>query len=106
MTATGIDHIYIATHSYAATKAFWLDLGFTIGFETDHCSGQLLPPDGTGAYLFINEVDADAPTEMQVYLDVVDSHAMSGSWEDTHWGTRTHHLIDPDGNTVWLQDSH
>jgi hypothetical protein len=104
MAATGIDHIYIATHSYSATKSFWLDLGFTVGFETDHGSGQLRPPHGAGPYLFINEVARDEPTDMQIYVDVVESAAMPGQWAETHWGTRTQAHTDPDGRIVWLQD--
>ena len=102
MTARGIHHLYVTTHDYAATVAFWTSMGFTVGFETDHGSAQLLPPAG-GPYLFVDTAEAGAPASVELYLDANPPEPSSPGWEATHWGTSVKRSTDPDGRAVWLQ---
>jgi catechol 2,3-dioxygenase-like lactoylglutathione lyase family enzyme len=111
VSTNGLDHVYIETHDYDATREFWRALGYTIGFETGHGSGRLDPPTA-GPYLFINQVGVDEQPQVMLYLDVDDSDlfdppdgvTLGTGWEHTHWGTRTAELTDPDGRTVVLED--
>jgi catechol 2,3-dioxygenase-like lactoylglutathione lyase family enzyme len=102
MSGQGIHHLYVRTRDYAATLAFWQELGFTVGFETGHGSAQLLPPAG-GPYVFVDIVGEDQSPTIEIYLDVADPTAVDGTWEATHWGTSVQQRCDPDGRIVWLQ---
>jgi catechol 2,3-dioxygenase-like lactoylglutathione lyase family enzyme len=107
----GIGHIYIETHNWGRTVAFWQALGFVLTDQTDHLSGRLNPPGGQGPYLFVAEVGEDRSPETLVYLDVppgtdVDPPEVVerlGKWETTHWGTRTQTIRDPDGRLFVLE---
>ena len=101
MTRGGIHHLYVTTHDLEATVRFWLELGFTIGFETDHGSAQLLPPDG-GPYLFLDTAAPGESVRTEIYLDA-DRPDDARAWSETHWGTLVRESLDPDGRTVWQQ---
>ncbi len=111
MPVTGIDHLYIETHNWGKSVAYWQELGFTLSYDTGHHSGQLVPPT-PGPYLFLAEVGDDKEPEVHVYLGVVDGDGLSpgepvevvSGFSDTHWGTRVMRTHDPDGRTVNLEE--
>lgn len=109
MSTTGIEAVFLETHNWGKAAKFFQALGFELDFETDHHSGQL--HNGAGAYVFIAEVPEDQPTSLEVVLAV----PADGPGEldpvvevvtpmtETHWGTRTMTVRDPDGRTWTLQ---
>lgn len=109
----GVGHIYIETQNWGRTVAFWQALGFELSEQTDHLSGRLDPPGGSGPYLFVAEIGEDRSPETVVYLDVppgvrVDlPHVVErvGDPVNTHWGTRTQTIRDPDGRLFVLEQS-
>lgn len=103
MGITGIHHLLVTTHDYAATVAHWCELGFRVDFETGHGSAKLDPP-VPGPYVFVDTAEAHEQPEVQVYLDVQQHEQIGGAWEATHWGTFVQPRVDPDGRTVWLQE--
>ena len=74
MTTTGIEGLYVETHNWGKTVAFWQGLGFQLQFETDHHSGQLEHPAG-GPFIFLAERPADRELETYpvVAVDVAES---------------------------------
>ena len=109
MTTQGFEAVFLTTHNWGKAAKFFQSLGFRLEFETDHSSGQLR--NGDGPYVFIAEVPADQPVEMQLTLRVPDADAMEldpgvevvTPFEDTHWGTRQMVVRDPDGRTWSLE---
>jgi hypothetical protein len=102
MTTQGISHLYVETHNWGKSVAFWEALGFKLEFETDHHSGQLVAANGTK--VFIAEQSPQDPPGMDVYL----STAAGGvapppnvevvfDWTATHWDTQVLTVRDPDG---------
>jgi hypothetical protein len=109
MTTRGIQGIYIETHNWGATVSFWKELGYELTFETDHHSGQLVPPGG-GPYLFINERPADETLDIHPIVDVDDAKgfvppvdSLAVPFGPTHWRTLEAVLHDPDGRHVSVQ---
>jgi hypothetical protein len=109
MATEGIEGIYIETHNWGRTAKFFRELGFEIEFETDHGSGMLRY--GDGPYVFVEELPADHPLELQVLVRVSDAEAFRPGpsaevvkpFEETHWGTQEMHVRDPDGRIWSLQ---
>ena len=110
-TATeGIEGLFIGTHNWGQTIAFWKALGYELEFETDHHSGQLRHPAG-GPFLFVAEQPPDGPAEIQPIVRVTDStgfDAPAGAPVDEpftpkHWGVVEMLVRDADGRTISLQ---
>src|SRR3954451_3803425 len=109
MTTEGIEAVFLETHNCGIQAKFLQTLGYEIEFATDHNSGQLRR--GDGPYLFIAEVPETEPTRSHLVLEVADADAfeLDGSveivseWEETHWGTRSMTVRDPDGREWKLQ---
>ncbi len=107
----GVGHIYLETHHWDETVAFWTALGFKLVDATDHGSGRLDPPHGEGPYLYIAEVAPDRTPTSQIYLRVAPGVELaappgvptSGLPVDSHWGTRFLQVRDPDGRVVALE---
>ncbi|MFM7687830.1 MAG: VOC family protein [Actinomycetota bacterium] len=102
MGTGGIHHLYVTTNDLDSTVQFWLGLGFTVGFRTDHGSAQLLPPDG-GPYLFVDTADGGEAPRVEIFLDAGQPTEGDASWAETHWGTLIREARDPDGRAVWQQ---
>jgi uncharacterized glyoxalase superfamily protein PhnB len=108
MTTEGIEAVFLQTHSWGKAAKFFQALGFELELETDHSSGQLRG--GEGPYVFVAEVPDEAPS-LELVLKVADERAVEldpivevvSPWADTHWGTRTMTVRDPDGRTWRLQ---
>lgn len=106
MSTEGIEAVFIETHNWGKTAAFYQALGFTVDFETGHNSGMLR--NGDGPYLFIAEVPANRPIDTRLVLKVADAKAFQpgplvepdGEFEPTHYGTLETTVRDPDGR-VW-----
>lgn len=110
MTTRGFEHLYLETHNWGKTVAFWQALGFKLDFETDHHSGQLIAPNGTR--LFIAEQSVEDPVGIDIYLgaddagvDVPDNVTVVQEWTATHWGTQVLTVRDPDGRLFRLEAS-
>jgi catechol 2,3-dioxygenase-like lactoylglutathione lyase family enzyme len=108
MTTQGIGHIYVETHDWGRSAAFWQALGFRLEFETDHHSGGFVGPNGTR--LFLAEQSPEDPVGMDVYLDVEsDAGALPDNvevvfgWTPTHWGSQVMTVRDPDGRLFRLE---
>jgi hypothetical protein len=110
MSSTGIEGVYLETHNWGKTVAFWTGLGYELQFETDHHSGQLVHPDG-GPYLFVNERPEHEALEVHIILSARDATAFSPPEGATvakpftaeHWDVMEMYLHDPDGRTVSVQ---
>ena len=108
MSTEGFAGIYVPTHNYGATAAFWKSLGFAASFETGHGSGQWEHPNG-GPYVFIDE-NHEGELTFQPILAVADSTAFAPErpvdverdWEPEHWGVVAMVLRDPDGRILSL----
>jgi catechol 2,3-dioxygenase-like lactoylglutathione lyase family enzyme len=103
MTATnGIDYLFIQTHDYAASAAFWQQLGFVFEYETDHNSGMLRNPNG-GAGVFLSERSIEDPLAIGAYLsapagfELPDGVTVVSPFVETHWNTKVAIVQSPDG---------
>jgi hypothetical protein len=111
MTTEGIEAVFLEPHNWGKAAKFFLALGFTLEFETDHASGQLR--NGDGPTIFVAEVPEDREPGEQIVLKVAEGDAFRPDpavevitgFEDTHWGTREMTVRDPDGRIWSLQTS-
>lgn len=107
MTTRGFGHVYLETHDWSRSLAFWQSLGFALEVATDHGSGALVAPNGTR--IFLAEQSAEDPVGMTLYLDAPSAvPAPPGvevvfDWTPTHWGTRVMAVRDPDGRLLRLE---
>lgn len=109
MTTRGFELIYLQTHNWGKSVAFWQQLGFRLEFETDHHSGLLVAPNGTRIYLA--EQPIDDPVGIDLYLGVVDPRAgrpeppvqVVRPFTASHWGTQVMTVRDPDGRLIRLE---
>ena len=107
MPAKSIHHIYIETHNWGKSVAFWRALGFQLDDDRG-TSGMLRPSDG-GPYIYLAEVPADRKAAVELYLAATDETAperpaeVVAPFAPTHWGTREMAVRDPDGRLVKLE---
>ena len=109
MTTEGIEAVFLTTHNWGKSAKFFQALGYELDFATDHDSGQL--SNGTGPTLFIAEVPEDQAPAVQLVLRVPDAEAFHADevvevvtpFEETHFGTKTMTVRDPDGREWTLQ---
>lgn len=109
MSSQGFELIYIETHDWDKSIAFWQALGFKTEFESDHKSGVLVAPNGTRIYLA--EQSLDDPLAVDLYLGVTDAHDVRPDaavdvvrpFTTTHWGSSVMTVRDPDGRLIRLQ---
>ena len=107
MPADSIHHIYIETHNWGKSVAFWRALGFELDDDRG-TSGMLRAPSG-GPYIYLAEVPADRRPAMELYLSAEDETPPARPAEvvapfaATHWGTREMAVRDPDGRLVKLE---
>lgn len=110
MATDGVEGLYLETHNWGRTVAFWQQLGFVLEFETDHRSGQLRHPTG-GPYLFVAERPATKPPEWYPVVTAPDAAGFeppAGATVEVpftpqHWGVVEMILRDPDGRRVSVQ---
>jgi hypothetical protein len=109
MATEGVEAVFMTTHNWGKAAKFFQALGYSLEFETGHNSGQLR--NGDGPYLFIAEVPESEELRLQLVMKVADADAFNPDpaievvtpFEDTHWGTRTMTIRDPDGREWTLQ---
>ena len=108
MTTRGFEHLYLETHNWGKSVAFWEALGFKLDFETDHHSGQLVAPNGTR--IFLAEQSPEDPPGIDVYLgaepaggEVPANVEVVFGWTATHWGTQVLTVRDPDGRLFRIE---
>lgn len=109
MTSQGFELIYIETHDWDRSVAFWQGLGFKMEFETDHQSGILVAPNGSRIYLA--QQSLDDPLAIDLYLGVTDAKDVRPDaavdvvrpFTTTHWGTEVMTVRDPDGRIIRIQ---
>jgi hypothetical protein len=108
VSTNGIQLLFVETHNWGKTVAFWQALGFKLEFETDHHSGLLRAANGT--MVFVAEQPLDDPVGMEVYLGVPDADVAPGEPVDvvrrftaSHWGTQVMTVRDPDGRLFRLE---
>ena len=109
MTTEGIEAVFLETHNWGRAAKFFQALGYELEFSTDHNSGLLR--NGDGPSVFIAEIPADRAPETQIVLKVPDADAFRPEavvevvtpFADTHFGTRTMTVRDPDGRLWTLQ---
>jgi hypothetical protein len=107
MADEGVAGLYVETHNFGKTVAFWQQLGYALEFETDHHSGQLRHPGG-GVWLFVAERPATQELETYPILVVEDSTTFVPPTAGTvdrpftpqHWDVVEALLHDPDGRHV------
>jgi len=108
VTTQGFGHLYLETHDWDRSLAFWQAPGFHLDFETDHHSGQLVGPHDSR--IFLAEQPQEDPTGMDVYLGMAEAAAPDPEavdvvfdWTATHWGTQVMTVRDPDGRLFRLE---
>ena len=106
MSTRGFEQIYLETHNWGKSVAFWQALGFKLTFETEHHSGQLVAPNGSR--IFLNEQSPLDPLGMDLFLGVDQPITQAGldvvhDWTATHWGTQVMTIRDPDGRSFRLE---
>lgn len=107
MAADSIHHIYIETHNWGKSVAFWRALGFQL--DDDRGPSGLLRPRGGGPYIYLAEVPSDRTPAVELYLAASDETApqrpaeVVAPFAPTHWGTREMAVRDPDGRVVKLE---
>ena len=110
MATEGIEGLYIETHNWGATVAFWQRLGYELLFETDHHSGQLQHPRG-GPFVFVAERPEAKAIETYPIIRSSDSATfeppegapVDKPFTPEHWGVVEMMLRDPDGRHVSVQ---
>ena len=110
MSTEGLEGLYIETHNWGKSAAFWRALGYEVEFETDHGSGVLRHPAG-GPSLFLAERPEAHELETHPILRVADSTAFeppAGAevempFTKQHWDMLEMAVLDPDGRRVSLQ---
>jgi hypothetical protein len=110
MASNGIGGLYLETHNWGKTVAFWVGLGFELEFETDHHSGQLRHPAG-GPWLFVAE--RPAGKVLETYPIVLSDDAttfapppagtVDSPFTAQHWSVVEMLLHDPDSRHVSVQ---
>jgi catechol 2,3-dioxygenase-like lactoylglutathione lyase family enzyme len=99
----GIDYLFIQTHDYAKSIAFWQALGFEIEYETDHNSGMLRNP-ANGSGVFLSERSIEDPLAIEAHLsatadyELPDGVTVVSPFRETDWGTRIAVIQSPDGH--------
>ena len=73
MPAESIHHIYIETHNWGKSVAFWRALGFQL--SDDRGTSGMLRPSGGGPYIYLAEVPADRKAAVELYLAATDETA-------------------------------
>ncbi|HKY52445.1 MAG TPA: VOC family protein [Candidatus Limnocylindria bacterium] len=107
MPADRVHHIYIETHNWGKSVAFWRALGFEL--DEDRGTSGLLRPRAGGPYIYLAEIAGDRTPAVELYLSVTDETPPERPAEvvtpftATHWGTREMAVRDPDGRLVKLE---
>jgi uncharacterized glyoxalase superfamily protein PhnB len=109
VTTQGFGLLYLETHNWGKSVAFWQTLGFKLEFETDHNSGVLVASNGTR--IFLAEQSLDDPLGLDFHLTVADADACAPDppveivrpFTATHWGTQVMTVRDPDGRLFRLE---
>jgi len=107
MAADRVHHIYIETHNWGKSVAFWRALGFQL--DDDRGTSGMLRGAGGGPYIYLTEVPADRKPSVELYLAATDETApprpaeVVAPFAATHWGTREMAVRDPDGRLVKLE---
>jgi hypothetical protein len=109
VTTQGIELLYLETHNWGKSVAFWQTLGFKLDFETDHHSGVLVAANGTR--IFLAEQSLDDPVGTDIHLGVADPDGCRPEppvevvrpFTATHWGTQVMTVRDPDGRLFRLE---
>lgn len=108
MTTQGFGHVYLETHNWGKSVAFWKSLGFELEFDTDHGSGALKPP-GDGPYIFLAEQSPEDPLAHAFNLSAESVGAFPDGvdvvfdWTATHWGSQVAVIRDPDGREFRIE---
>jgi hypothetical protein len=109
VTTQGIGLLYLETHDWGSSVAFWQELGFKLEFETDHRSGVFAAANDTR--IFLAEQSLDDPLGADIYLAVGTAAECRPKapvdrvreFTTTHWGTQVMTVRDPDGRLVRLE---
>ena len=109
MTTEGIEAVFLTTHNWGKSAKFFQALGYELEFDTGHNSGQLR--NGAGPTLFIAEIPESETPATQLVLRVPDAEAFRADavlevvspFEESHFGTKTMTVRDPDGRDWTLQ---
>ena len=111
MATRGFELVYLETHNWGKSAAFWQALGFKLDFEqTDHGHSGILVADN-GTRIFLEEKDLQDPVSLDLYLGVPDVDACRPDspvdvvrpFTATHWGTQVMTVRDPDGRLFRLE---
>ncbi len=107
MAARSIHHVYVETHNWGKSVAFWRALGFEL--EEDRGTSGLLRGTDGGPYIYLAEVPANQTPALELHLEATDESApgapaqVVAGFAATHWGTREMAVRDPDGRIVKLE---
>ena len=107
MPADRVHHIYIETHNWGKSVAFWRALGFQL--DEERGTSGMLRPSGGGPYIYLAEVPGDRELALELYLSATDETTperpaeVVAPFAPTHWGTREMAVRDPDGRLVKLE---
>jgi len=108
MAVDRLHHIYIETHNWGKSVAFWRELGFELDEDPGKTSA-LLRPRGGGPYIYLAEVPAEREPKVELHLASNDESTpgrpveVVAAFAPTHWGTREMAVRDPDGRVLKLE---
>jgi catechol 2,3-dioxygenase-like lactoylglutathione lyase family enzyme len=105
---TGLHHLYVETHNWGKSVAFWQSLGFRLDEQLERSA---ILRCGDGPYVYLAEVDPAREPVMEVYVSVPEARAFSpGSavqvtrpFAKTHWGANVMEVRDPDGRVLKVE---
>ena len=108
MSSGGIEYLYLETHNWAESVELWEGSGFKMELDLGS-AGRFVHPNGGS--VFIEEVPAEAPLKVQIFLKGARSGPQTGmdefvveEWHESHWGSYLKELRDPDGRTIFIQE--
>lgn len=107
----GVHHLYVETHSWSKSLAFWEAVGFELDPGWGPSDGILRPP--AGPYVFLRAVPEDQQLALQVFLAADDLEEVArhpavgverGPYQ-AEWGPNLLDVKDPDGRVFVVRRS-
>lgn len=105
---SGVHHIYVETHNWGKSVAFWRALGFELDEQLERSA---ILRSGNGPYVYLAEIDPGREAVMELYVGLDEPAKFDPGtavqivkpFETTHWGASVMEVRDPDGRLLKLE---